>query len=228
MQLFYSPDIELTQCLDEEDSKHCVKVLRKGKGEVIHVVDGKGGFFECRIEDPNPKKCRLFLSGIQREFQKPQRQIHIGICPTKNADRIEYFVEKSVEIGISALSFLSAANSVQKRVNTDRMRKIAVSAMKQSVKAYLPDIYPVEDFGKWIEKPHKGQKLIAHLNEFSEPLQNKKPEEEVILLVGPEGDFSPEEIRSAIGKGFEPVSLGHSRLRTETAGVVAVSLLNLL
>jgi len=228
MQLFYSPDIQKSLYLDENDSKHCIRVLRKEKGDTIHVVDGKGNFYDCLIADPNPKKCQLSISGVQEEFQKPSRKIHVAICPTKNADRIEYFVEKSVEIGISTLSFIKTTNSVQRKVNLDRITKIAVSAMKQSIKAYLPEIHEITDFGRFIAGDLKGQKLIAHLNDFSEPIQNKTIEQEVILLIGPEGDFTPEEIGLAIEKGFNPVSLGHSRLRTETAGVVGVSVLNLL
>lgn len=228
MQLFYSPDIEESLCLDENDSKHCIKVLRKTKGDLICVVDGKGGFFDCIITDPHPKKCLLTIVKEQKAFQKPGRSIHIAICPTKNADRIEYFVEKSVEIGVSALSFLKTTNSVQKKVNTDRITKIAVSAMKQSIKAYLPEIHEIEDFKRFVTADRPGQKFIAHLNDFSMPVQNKNIGKEVILLIGPEGDFSPEEIRLAIENGYEPVTMGHSRLRTETAGVVGVSILNLL
>jgi 16S rRNA (uracil1498-N3)-methyltransferase len=136
--LFYSPEIEKNKCLDSVDSLHAVKVLRKKQGDIIQVTDGIGGWYRCSIADPNPKVCKLNILDVQKDYKAPKRRIFVGICPTKNADRIEYFIEKSVEIGISGIFFLKTQHTYPKKINIERFKKIAISGMKQSLKDYLP------------------------------------------------------------------------------------------
>lgn len=226
MQLFFNPDCESNSFLDENDSKHCVKVLRKKKFDTIHIVDGVGGFFECQIIDDNPKKCQYKIQSKISEFQKPARYLHIAIAPTKNTDRIEWFVEKSVEIGISEISLIYTSNSERRNQKSDRLNKIAISAMKQALKAYLPKINDPILLKEFINKNTASQNFVAHLSEDSEPLLNKKLREDVCILIGPEGDFTKEELNLLKEKNYQQVSLGNSRLRTETAGLVAITLLN--
>jgi 16S rRNA (uracil1498-N3)-methyltransferase len=227
--LFYCPDIQITNCLDTVDSQHCVKVLRNTTGDKIHVTDGKGGWYLCQITDANPKKCQLVILEQEQNYQKPSREISLAICPTKSADRIEYLIEKAVEIGLHEVFFVSTQNTYPKRVNMERMTKIAVSAMKQSLKAYLPILHDYSKLDVFL-KNTKGfnQKFLAHLDHKSQPLTAMKITDNPLIFVGPEGDFSEGEIELINQNGFETVTLGSSRLRTETAGVVSVSLLNLL
>jgi 16S rRNA (uracil1498-N3)-methyltransferase len=229
MQLFYKENFEVDAILDEIDSKHCVRVLRKKVGDEINVTDGIGNLFKCQIEDANPKKTKLVIIEIHREFEKSNRYVHVVIAPTKNTDRIEYFVEKAIEIGVSEISFIQAQNSERKVLKMERINRIAISAMKQSLKAYLPklnDLVPLKSFFQSTDAAKFN--LIAHLNENSEPISNKEFSNDVCILIGPEGDFDETELSLAQEKGFQMVSMGNSRLRTETAGVVAVTLLNIL
>jgi 16S rRNA (uracil1498-N3)-methyltransferase len=227
--LFYSPEIEKIHCLDAIDSQHAVKVLRKKQGDIIQVTDGVGGWYRCSITDPNPKSCFVTIVDFERNYKSPKRKIYVAICPTKNADRIEYFIEKSVEIGVSGIFFLKTRNTYPKRINLERFRKIAVSAMKQSLKAYMPEMNDLIDFDTFLKGiGGKESKLIAHLDENSIDITKSELGETVIILIGPEGDFSKEELLKAKDAGFQSVTLGENRLRTETAGVVAVSILNLL
>lgn len=230
MQLFYKANFGSEHYLDEVDSKHCIRVLRKKVGDIIQVTDGRGNFFSCSIEEDHPKKTKLTVLEIQTEFEKPERNIHLVIAPTKNLDRMEYLVEKAVEIGVSQISFICTQNSERRTLKLDRLNRIAISAMKQSLKAYLPnlnELVPISDFLNSCEDA-TCQNFLAHLSEDSERLVKKILGNEVCILIGPEGDFSKDEIILAQAKGFQLVSMGHSRLRTETAGIVAVSLLNIL
>ena len=227
--LFYSPDIEQSKTLDPSDSLHAIKVLRMKKGDNIQVTDGKGGWYHCLISDPNPKVCKVEIVDFEKEYNKPPREIAIAICPTKNSDRIEYFVEKSVEIGVSEIIFLKTQNTYPKKINTERIRKIAISAMKQSLKAYLPKISDLVKFDDFIKNSGAGnQKFMAHYDENSGELIKEILTEKVLILIGPEGDFTIEEIKKAKESNFKTVTLGKNRLRTETAGVVSISILNLL
>ena len=231
MHIFYTPDISgKTYTLDETESKHCVRVLRLEKGDEITLVDGKGGWFSAEIADPNPKRCVVNVIKSELNFGKREYQIHIAIAPTKNMDRIEWFLEKATEIGIDRVTPLLCRFSERKEVKLDRLEKVMISAMKQSLKAYLPQLDELTKFSDFIHQPFDGQKFIAHCEEqHRELLKNVlKPGENYLILIGPEGDFSPEEIELAINAGFLPVSLGNSRLRTETAGVVACHTFNLL
>ena len=225
--LFYSPDVEKTKALDSIESLHAVKVLRKKQGDRIQVTDGKGGWFHCEITHPNPKSCEVRILSAEYEFQKPEREIYLAICPTKNSDRIEYFLEKSTEIGISGVFFLKTQNTYPKRINLERLEKIVVSAMKQSLKAYKPVLSELTDFKKFIsENVTFENKSIAHLAENSADIIEMPLSEKMLVLIGPEGDFSKEELELAHSSGFKNITLGKSRLRTETAGVFAVTVLN--
>ncbi len=227
MLLFYQSDIEKTPILSEEDSKHCVKVLRKNVKDKIHVVDGVGGLFECEITKAHEKKCEVRILSVEREFEKRNHYLHIAIAPTKNADRIEYFIEKCVEIGVDEITLIQTKHSERKNQKTERLEKIAVSAMKQSLKAYLPKINELIDFEKFIKSVSIEAKFIAHLTDDARPLNEVVADKkEVLLMIGPEGDFAKEEIMLAQKFDFKVVTLGNSRLRTETAGVVACTIVN--
>jgi 16S rRNA (uracil1498-N3)-methyltransferase len=229
MLLFFQPEIEKKHFLNEEDSRHCVKVLRKNTNDIIHVVDGIGGLFECKISKPHEKKCEFTIISEQKNFQKRDIYLHIGIAPTKNADRIEWFIEKCVEIGIDEISLIQTKHSERKHQKIERLEKIAISAMKQSLKAYLPKINDLMTFESFLKNVNQNQKLIAHLTDDAQPLVKVlEPKSSYCLLIGPEGDFAKDEVSKAQLAGFQVVTLGNSRLRTETAGVVACTIFNLL
>jgi 16S rRNA (uracil1498-N3)-methyltransferase len=230
MQLFYVPDIQQNEIiLNETESKHAVKVLRLSKGSQIKVVDGKGGFYTAEITEPNPKKCRLFILESQKEFGKRKFNLHIAIAPTKNNDRFEWFLEKAAEIGIDEITPLYCERSERKNIKPDRLGKILISAMKQSVKAYLPVLNQMTTFREFISENTLFKKFIAHCNEGQKPHLKYEIQkgESVLILIGPEGDFSPEEVESAKKNGFGEISLGNPRLRTETAAIVACFIVNL-
>lgn len=231
MHIFYSPRIsESNFYLEEDESRHAVKVLRMKEKDRLTVVDGKGNLYEAEIFQADPKKCILKLLRSESSFGKRDFYIHIAIAPTKNMDRIEWFTEKSVEIGVDKISFIQCQRSERKNINIERIEKIAVSAMKQSLKAYLPEITEMIPFKNFINMPLEEQLFIAHLEEGErKDLQNAaQKKRNYCILIGPEGDFSPEEISLAKTKGFVPVGLGPARLRTETAGVISCHILNLV
>jgi len=231
MHIFYTPELSgNTYSLDESESKHCIRVLRLVQGDEIILVDGRGGYFTAEIVDPNPKRCTALVIKSELNYGKRSFQVHIAIAPTKNIERIEWFLEKATEIGISHITPLLCRFSERKDIKNERLEKVMVSAMKQSLKAYLPQLDPLTKFNDFISKPFEGQKFIAHCDEQHRDLLKKilLPNQNYLILIGPEGDFSSEEIKMAINAGFLPVSLGDSRLRTETAGVVACHTFNLL
>lgn len=231
MHIFYTPDISgNTYTLDETESKHCVRVLRLEAGDEIILVDGCGGFYRVKITDPNPKRCTVKVIQVEQEYGKSNIEIQVAVAPTKNIERIEWFLEKATEIGINRVTPMLCHHSERKEIKHDRLEKVMISAMKQSLKAYLPQLDELTKFSKFIQQPFEGQKFIAHCDEqYRELLKNAvKPNENYLILIGPEGDFSPEEISMAIDTGFVPVSLGESRLRTETAALVACHTFNLL
>lgn len=227
--LFYSPEIEKSKCLDSADSLHAVKVLRKKQGDIIQVTNGIGGWYRCSISDPNPKACKFDIIDFEKDYKAPKRRIFVGICPTKNADRIEYFIEKSVEIGISGIFFIKTQHTYPKKINLERFKKIAISGMKQSLKAYMPEMSEMVSFNSFLKESSRfSQKMIAHLDDQATEITKTDLNAELLILIGPEGDFSKEELKLAKENNFKTVTLGENRLRTETAGVVAVSILNLL
>lgn len=231
MHIFYTPDISgKTYVLNEDESKHCIRVLRLEKGSVITLVDGRGGFYTAQIADPNPKKCAVNVIQSELNFGLRNFQVHVAIAPTKNIERIEWFLEKATEIGINRVTPLLCRYSERKEIKSERLEKVMISAMKQSLKAYLPQLDELTKFNDFISQPFDGQKFIAHCEEQQRDLLKNLvvPNQNYLILIGPEGDFSAEEIDAAIKAGFKPVSLGESRLRTETAGVVACHTFNLL
>lgn len=227
MLLFFQPNISQNHFLDPEDSRHCVKVLRKTAKDTIHIVDGVGGLYQCEITKANDKKCEFVILSAKQNFQQRDCYLHIAIAPTKNADRLEWFIEKSVEIGIDEISLIQTKHSERKQQKTERLEKIAISGMKQSLKAYLPKINELMPFEKFLKTVQQEQKFLAHLTDESKPLVSVlKPKSSYCILVGPEGDFSADEILQAKQEGFQWVTLGNARLRTETAGLVACTLSN--
>jgi 16S rRNA (uracil1498-N3)-methyltransferase len=230
MQLFYVPIISGTEIiLDETESKHAIRVLRLQNGNQVEIIDGAGGFYKAQITDANQKKCRLSIIESQKEFGKKDFHLHIAIAPTKNSDRFEWFLEKATEIGIDEITPLLTSHSERKTVNPERLEKILVSAMKQSLKAYLPQLNELTAFKELISNNKTENKYIAWCDEIQKKhLKNLATKgNNTLILIGPEGDFSTEEVKLAIENGFKVVSLGESRLRTETAGIVACHIVNL-
>jgi 16S rRNA (uracil1498-N3)-methyltransferase len=227
MELFFEPDIEKTLTLNEQESRHCISVLRHKAGDEINVADGAGSYFRCVISKPHPKRCEVEIVS-KDTFDKRNFGIHIAIAPTKNIDRTEWFIEKVTEIGVEMITLLKCEHSERKKVRADRLEKIVVSASKQSVKAYKPVLTDLIPFKEFVQKEGKG--FIAHCNSDGLPHLKKlyQPGTNALLLIGPEGDFSPSEVEYAIENGFKEVSLGNSRLRTETAGIVGCTILNML
>lgn len=234
MQLFYTPDIEADQklyTLNEVESKHCIRVLRKKIEDTIQLIDGNGGWYVAKIVDPNQKHCTVQIISADHELGKKPMNIHIGIAPTKNIDRTEWFLEKSTELYIGEVTPLLCDHSERKVIKHERLNKVITSAMKQSLKAYHPILHELTPIQKFIEQTFDGQKFIAHCEEDGEKIHLKDAitkGENVLILIGPEGDFSPKEIKLALDNGFKPISLGESRLRTETAGVAACHIANLM
>lgn len=229
MHVFYTPDIDTCPELPEEEAGHCLRVLRLGVGDEVMLTDGKGFFYKAVISAATGKRCQVkVVEKIEQEkFWKGH--LHLAMAPTKNMDRIEWFAEKATEIGFDELSFLNCRFSERKVIKTERIEKIVVSAMKQSLKARKPIVNEMTDFAKFMQRDFQGQKFIAHCDEGEKPLLKEvlKPGEDALVLIGPEGDFSPEEVQKAEALGFQPISLGKSRLRTETAALVAVHMMNL-
>lgn len=224
MHLFYTPDILSSGEMPEEESNHAVKVLRLAEGDEVVLIDGKGTFHKALISRAHHKRCGVQIVENYPEENHWPFKIHVAVAPTKNMDRIEWFAEKATEMGIDAITLLKCRYSERKDVKTERLNKILVSAMKQSLKATLPRLEGMTDFRKFVEQPFEGQKFIAHCYKESERnLLTKlyRPGSNMLILIGPEGDFSEEEVELALKNGFEPVSLGNSRLRTETAALAA-------
>ena len=225
MHLFYFPDLSGDLiALDEDESKHAIRVLRLQKGDSVALVDGKGLRAEATVEDDHAKRCTLL---IQRRHSEPTGRnfrLHVAVAPTKNADRLEWFVEKATEIGIDRITLIQCDHSEKEKVKTERLEKLAVSAMKQSQQSWLPEIHGVMPLRELIENNEATQKFIAHCEESEKhALQSQvKHQGEILILIGPEGDFSEEEISFALQNGFHPVNLGDTRLRTETAALYAV------
>lgn len=231
MHVFYAPDIIQRNELPEEEAQHCTRVLRLGVGDEIMLTDGKGCFYRVEITMATPKKCFVDIRETLPQSPLWQGRLHLAVAPTKNMDRNEWFAEKATEIGFDELTFLNCRYSERRAIKTERVEKIVVSAMKQSLKARLPIVNEMTDFDKFIEKNFSGRRFIAHCREGRKPLLKEvvRPGEDVLVLIGPEGDFSEEEVEKALRNGFQAISLGQSRLRTETAALVAchtVSLLN--
>ena len=229
MHLFYTPDIAHSHELPADEAAHALRVLRLQPGDEVRLTDGQGGFYHARISECNRKRCMVEV--IEREEQAPlwTGHLHLALAPTKNIDRMEWLAEKATEIGFDELTFLNCQWSERRIVKGERIEKILISAMKQSLKARLPKLNDITDFAQFVKQPVGGQKFIAHCHEGEKsPLrQALQPGQDALVLIGPEGDFSPDEVALAVAEGFTPVTLGNTRLRTETAALVAVHLMNL-
>ncbi|GAA0879963.1 16S rRNA (uracil(1498)-N(3))-methyltransferase [Algoriphagus jejuensis] len=232
MQLFFQEKIEtpLTY-LNEEESKHLVRVLRKKQGDSIRLTNGQGQVFEGVILDANPKKASLKIL-TSTEVPEDIFHIHLAIAPTKSPDRIEWMVEKITEVGFHELTLLETMNSERSFLKTDRLHKKVISACMQSLKFRIPVLHPIRKLSELFKSTdfEDFQKFIAYVNEEHENhlLDVAKPGGNYLILIGPEGDFDPKEIQTAVENGFKPVSLGKSRLRTETAGLAAIQMLQVL
>lgn len=235
MQLFYTSEIEphhTTFILSEEESKHAVRVLRLTQGEKIHLIDGKGGLYETEIIDAHPKRTTLSVLAVQENFGKMSYEVHLAVAPTKNIDRIEWFLEKATEVGLTSYTPIICEHSERKEVKVERLEKVAIAAMKQSLKAYLPQVKPAVSFSKFIQEVKNSSisKGIAHCVDSDKKFifTSFEPKGKYLILIGPEGDFSEKEISQAIDAGFIPLSLGEARLRTETAALASVLEISLL
>lgn len=231
MHLFYTPDIEsLSYRLNAEESKHCVRVLRLTEGEPVSLVDGRGNWYNGVISEADPKGCRVECREKIENYGSRPFRLHLAMAPTKNIDRTEWMLEKCTEMGIDEITMLNTRYSERKEVKAERLEKVVVAAMKQSLKAYLPVLNPMTDFGKLISSCQEKNKFIAHCNQGDKKRLDEVylPGEDAIILIGPEGDFSEKEVELAVSAGFTPVTLGNSRLRTETAGIVACHSINFM
>jgi 16S rRNA (uracil1498-N3)-methyltransferase len=224
MQLFYNPNISKATTdfsFDKEESKHIIKVLRKKDTDILFVTNGLGLLFETEITLASDSKCTVKINTIT-EAEKPKYQLHLAVAPTKMNDRYEWFLEKATEIGIHEITPIICNRSERKAVNTERFEKILLSAMKQCNQLYLPKLNPAISFAEFIKQKQNGLQLIAHCEETDKKSLKSvlKPNEDVTLLIGPEGDFSKKEIALALANNYVPVTLGNTRLRTETAAIV--------
>ena len=221
----YAPDIENDELLPEVESGHCCRVLRMHAGDSVNVVDGKGHVFECEIVDANPRHTAV---RILEKYDEPlywSPRITLAVAPTKNMDRMEWLAEKAVEIGIDRLVFLICAHSIRKIVKCERIEKILVSAMKQSLKSMLPEFSGMVDFATFVGEKSSAVKYMGYCDdtfirrEFAKEYDGVS---DVTILIGPEGDFTEQEVRMAIDNGFNPVTFGNTRLRTETAALYSL------
>ena len=226
MELFFSRDIDGSVCrLDADESAHCVKVLRHREGDCIHVIDGEGTLYTCRILSASPKEVEAQVTGVERDWGAHPYRLRMAVCPTKNTDRYEWFAEKATEVGVDTIVPVIGDHSERKVFKTDRLRRILLSAAKQSLKGKVPEVMEpvsVKDFIRSCRETD-ALKLIAHCMEGERTSVRQALEgyggSSYVALIGPEGDFSPEEVALAFDCGFVPVHLGESRLRTETAAL---------
>jgi 16S rRNA (uracil1498-N3)-methyltransferase len=233
MHLFYTPDIDPSHpqyFLSEEESKHAIRVLRLEVGGAVQLIDGRGGLYEAVIADAHPKRTILKITSVVTDFDKRNHYLHIAVAPTKNIERLEWFLEKATEIGIDEISLIISQRSERKEAKVDRLNKIITAAIKQSLKAYHPVLNEPLSLNQLLDKPFEGQKFIAHCEPGDKhalkdvlSLQGRS-----LILIGPEGDFSPAEIDKALQSGFKAITLGTSRLRTETAALEACFEVNFL
>lgn len=225
MQLFYNPDIDETTesfSFDKEESRHIIKVLRKKDSDILHVTNGLGFLFETEITLASDNKCTVQVLSVKKA-DEPKFRLHLAVAPTKMNDRFEWFLEKATEIGIQEITPVFCDRSERKAINPERFEKIILSAMKQSNETFLPKLNPAISFKEFIKQKNEGLNLIAHCEETDKKSLKEilKPNENVTMLIGPEGDFSEKEIALALENNFQPVTLGNTRLRTETAAIVA-------
>ena len=225
MQLFYNTEIdESTESFsfDKEESRHIIKVLRKKDSDILHVTNGLGLLFETQITLASDNKCIVQVLSIKKT-DEPKFRLHLAVAPTKMNDRFEWFLEKATEIGIQEITPIICDRSERKVINLERFEKIILSAMKQSNETYLPKLNEAISFKEFIKQKNEGLQLIAHCEETDKKSLKDilQPNQSVTMLIGPEGDFSEKEIALALENNYQPVTLGNTRLRTETAAIVA-------
>lgn len=225
MQLFFNPNISEAAeffCFDKEESKHIIKVLRKKDTDVLYVTNGLGFLFKTEITLASDTKCTVKIVSVEKA-EKPKYQLHLAVAPTKMNDRYEWFLEKATELGITQITPIICDHSERKQIKTDRFDKIIQSAMKQSNQLFLPKLNEPVPFKDFIKVKNEGLQLIAHCEENDKKTLKSVlvPNENITVLIGPEGDFSSKEIQLALDNKYIPVSLGNTRLRTETAAIVA-------
>lgn len=226
---FYSPDIEDTLSLPETESAHCCRVLRLREGDKINVVDGKGNEFICTITDADHRSTSVEIVLKRSEPRHWDVEVTLAVAPTKNIDRMEWMLEKATEIGVDRIVFLKCARSERKEIKDERLRKILVSAMKQSMKATLPDFAGMMKFADFIATCGNADKFMGYCSEAyprKEFVKEYTPQRDAVILIGPEGDFSEEEVAEAVNAGFIPVTFGDTRLRTETAALYSLAALH--
>lgn len=224
MHIFYQPDLTGESILlSEDESKHAIRVLRLSVGDRVEIVDGKGTRAVAEVRDDRPKRCAMQIISRKNESTERNFHLHVAVAPTKNIERIEWFIEKATEIGIDEITLLDCEHSERTTVKIDRLEKVAISAMKQSQQIWLPVIHEMKKFEDFIHGSNADVKVIAHCEEGSKnPISAINLSGKILVLIGPEGDFSPGEIDAAINSGFVAVSLGETRLRTETAALYTV------
>ncbi len=230
MHLFYAPEINSDYfALNEEEARHCLKVLRLKINDRVHLTDGKGNLYMGIVHYITPKECNIRIIEIIKQ-EKGKALIHIAVSPTKNLDRFEWFIEKATEIGVSIITPLICERTERQNIKPDRLNKIIISALKQSFRTWLPVLKPAATFDELIGSANEQTKLIAHCaeNEKKSIKELYKKENSVVIIIGPEGDFTDKEILKANKLGFSSVTLGESRLRTETAAIVACHSFNFI
>lgn len=230
MELYFQPDIEQGKYfLNAEESRHAIKVLRHKVGDIIKVTDGKGGLYEVVITLANQDSCEFQVKS-KTVVQTDSYSIHIAIAPTKNQERIEWFAEKATELGVNKITLLQTRHTEKQKVKLDRIQKKVLSAVKQSGQCFLPEVSQSENFKDFVSSDTSSQKFIAFVDNNNPIHLNKvaTPGKSYTVLIGPEGDFSKEELELALTNGFKKVSLGKNILRTETAGIVACHILQLV
>lgn len=233
MHLFYTPDINPTHpqyFLTEEESKHAIRVMRLEVGSAVQLIDGKGGLYTAEIIDAHPKRTILQIKNTTQGYNRRNHYLHIAIAPTKNMERLEWFLEKATEIGIDEISLIICQRSERKEAKTERLNKIITAAIKQSLKAYHPKLNEVMPLAELLGKPFDGQKFMAHCEDSEKVTlaSTLQKHSRYLILIGPEGDFSTNEIDMALQNGFNAITLGESRLRTETAALEACFEVNFL
>ena len=232
MYIFYTPDISTTDeyFLNEEESHHCVKVLRMKPGQEVILVDGTGGYYEALLQETRLKHCKIKIKKKIANYGKRDFYLHLAISPTKNINRFEWFLEKATEIGIDEITPIICNHSERKKIKTERLEKIIIASMKQSVKAYKPVLNPLVDFASFINQTYSQECYIAHCqNTPKNYLKNTYTKGHgALILIGPEGDFSQHEIEKAQNNGYTEITMGQERLRTETAGVLACHSIHLI
>lgn len=233
MQVFYVPGISgINATLNKSESYHCIHVLRHTVSDCIHLIDGNGGLYKARIIEADPHACRVEIIESNPDYKSGLCKLHIAIAPPKQADRFEWFLEKAVEIGVNEITPVRCHRSERKDINNERMEKIMIASMKQAIVAIKPTLNPMLPFPEFIKSEDTANKeiFIAYCDETAnKPLHKALVSgKDTIVLIGPEGDFTPEEIRLAHGAGYKPVLLANRRLRTETAALVSCVVFNVM